>query len=473
MQKKRFFDFFEQWAADYSRYKKRFAYYWNDIIKFTNFFITENDSVLEIGCGVGDSLAAWKGCNKTGIDFSPAMIAEARKKYPELKFHVMEAENITLDEKFDVVILSNVIGYFENIIDVFTSVKKVCKPHTRVYISYYNFLWEPILHIGEFFGFKRKTPVQNWLSIHDIKNLLYLADFEAYHSTKRVLLPFHIPILSYIVNRYLAKLPILNSLCLNEFVFARPMPHFLNAEENTEFSTTVVIPARNESGNIENAITRLPEFGRHVEIIFIEGNSTDDTWAKIQEMQAKYKHSHDIKIMQQDGKGKGDAVRKAYQAATGDILMILDADLTVPPEELPKFYKAIATRKAEFINGSRLIYPMEKRAMRPLNTLANKGFGIVFSWLLEQNIKDTLCGTKVMFRKDYEKLTKNRSFFGDFDPFGDFDLIFGAYKLNLKIIDLPIRYQERIYGDTNISRFRHGFLLLRMVIFAAGKLKFW
>ncbi|OQY02755.1 MAG: glycosyl transferase, partial [Bacteroidetes bacterium 4572_117] len=240
-----------------------------------------------------------------------------------------------------------------------------------------------------------------------------------------------------------------------------------------EFSTTVVIPARNESGNIENAILRMPDFGKHLEIIFIEGNSTDDTWETIQAIQKKYDGKYDIKIGRQDGKGKGDAVRKGYDMATGDILMILDADLTVPPEELPKFYKALVSGKGEFINGSRLVYPMDKNAMRPLNIMGNKFFSMAFSWILEQAIKDTLCGTKVMFRKDYERLAQNRAFFGDFDPFGDFDLIFGAYKLNLKIIDLPITYRERTYGDTNISRFRHGFILLRMMFFAIGKIKFW
>jgi glycosyltransferase involved in cell wall biosynthesis len=220
-------------------------------------------------------------------------------------------------------------------------------------------------------------------------------------------------------------------------------------------------------------VLRLPDFGKHVEIIFVEGNSTDDTWEKIQEIQKKYEEKRDIKIARQDGKGKADAVRKGYEMATCDILMILDADLTVPPEDIPKFYEAIATGKGEFINGSRLVYPMEKNAMRFLNILGNKFFSMAFSWVLEQPIKDTLCGTKVISRNNYIRLKSNREFFGNFDPFGDFDLLFGAYKLNLKIIDLPIRYQERTYGDTNISRFRHGFILLRMWFYAVGKIKFW
>ena len=187
----------------------------------------------------------------------------------------------------------------------------------------------------------------------------------------------------------------------------------------------------------------------------------------------KYKDQFNIKIAQQDGKGKGDAVRKGYNMATGDILMILDADLTVPPEDLPKFYDAIASGKGDFINGCRLVYKMEKKAMRPLNLLGNKFFSMAFSWLLDRPFKDTLCGTKVIFRDDYIRLIKNRTFFGEFDPFGDFDLIFGAYKLNCKIAELPIRYRERVYGETNISRFKHGLILLRMCIFALKKIKFY
>jgi len=315
-------------------------------------------------------------------------------------------------------------------------------------------------------------PIQNWLSHHDIINLLYLSGFETYKMQRRILLPYNIPLLAFILNKYLVRLPFFNIFGLNQFIFARPAMD-PKSDVSQKYSTTVVIPARNESGNIENAITRLPKFGKHVEIIFIEGNSTDDTWETIQRIQDKYNGTHDIKIAQQPGKGKGDAVRKGYGMATGDILMILDADLTVPPEDLPKFYDALALGKGEFINGARLVYPMEKEAMRFLNTLGNKFFSLAFSWLLEQPIKDSLCGTKVMFREDYVKLIKNRKFFGEFDPFGDFDLLFGAYKLNLKIIDLPIRYQERVYGDTNISRFKHGVILLRMCIYAAGKIKFW
>ncbi len=468
--KQKFLDYFEKLAPKYSTYKKRFKYYWKDIINYSNYFLSSNETVLEVGCGTGDTIAGLKAKRKVGIDYSPKMIEEAKKNYPNIDFFVMDAENINLEEKFDVIVFSNVIGYFDNVLDVFESIKKNCTPKTRIFIASYNFLWEPILKFGEFIGIKKKSPRQNWLSITDINNLLYLSGFETYRTSRRIILPINIPIISFLLNKFFAKLPFINSLCLNHFVFARPI---FNIDKKIEYSTTIAIPARNESGNIENAILRIPKFGKHIEIIFVEGNSTDDTWEKIQEIQKKYENTHDIKIARQDGKGKGDAVRKAYSMATCDILMILDADLTVPPEDLPKFYHALTSGKGEFINGSRLVYPMAKNAMRPLNILGNKFFSLMFTWILEQPIKDTLCGTKVMFREDYIKLANNRYFFGDFDPFGDYDLIFGAYKLNLKIIDLPIRYQERTYGDTNISRFRHGFLLLRMVFFASGKIKFW
>ncbi|MCG8411126.1 MAG: glycosyltransferase [Bacteroidales bacterium] len=461
-------EYFDKLAVDRIKYRRRRKYYWKSITKYINYFLTNDKSVLEIGCGTGELIAEIKGKNKVGIDFSDKMIENAKNQFPDLDFRVMEAENLQFDQKFDVIVLSNLVGYLKDVQQVFEQVHKLSHSSTKIIITYYSYFWEPIIKIAELFRIKKKTPRQNWLSNLDIENLLNLAGFEVFRRNKRMLLPINIPIISFLFNRFLGALPFFNLFTLNQFLFARKIP-----SKKEEYSTSIVIPARNESGNIENAIKRLPKFGKHVEIIYVEGNSTDDTWETIQRIQQKYKDTHDIKITQQDGKGKGDAVRKGYSIATGDILMILDADLTVPPEDIPKFYDAIASGKGEFINGCRLVYPMEKDAMRFLNTIGNKFFSLLFSWLLEQPIKDTLCGTKVMFRTDYIRLQENRKFFGEFDPFGDFDLLFGAYKLNLKIIDLPIRYRERIYGDTNISRFKHGFILLRMCWYAAGKIKFW
>ncbi len=450
------------------------GYYWNEISNYCNYFSHEDSSVLEIGCGSGDLLSKVEGSRKVGIDFSEEFINWAKEKHSDKKieFLQMDANNIELNEKFDLIIISNLIGFVDDIQNVFEQVKKVSHPNTKVLVQYYNSLWEPLIKFSELIGLKKKTPTQNWLNSRDINNLLFISGFDVYRNSKRLICPFFIPVLSFILNRYLAKFPFFRFFSLNLYSFAKPFPENNENEYAQKYSTTVVIPARNESGNIENAILRLPKFGKHVEIIFIEGNSTDDTWQKIQEMQKKYSATHDIKIGQQKGKGKADAVREGYKIASGDILMILDADLTVPPEDIPKFYDAIAGGKGDFINGTRLVYPMDKEAMRFLNYLGNHFFSWAFTWLLDQRFKDTLCGTKVMFRTDYIKLTKNRKYFGEFDPFGDFDLLFGAHKLNLKIVEVPIRYRERTYGETNISRFKHGVILLRMCAFASRKCKF-
>jgi SAM-dependent methyltransferase len=459
--------------AEQTANRKLNLYYKRQIVRYCDYFSHDEFSVLEIGCGTGRLIGSLKGNNRVGIDFSPAMLEIARKNYPDVEFLQMDAEEIKIDRKFDLIIISDLVGYLEDVQAVFTSIQQLCHTNTKILVTYYNYLWEPVLKLGESLGIKLKTPIQNWLTQQDIKNLLFISGYDVYRDTKRILFPFYIPFFSGLMNKYIAKLPLIRYFCLNHYTFAKPLPVVTEEVAKLKYSVSVVIPARNESGNIENAILRLPKLGNHTEIIFIEGNSTDDTWDKICEIQEKYKDTHDIKTGRQKGKGKADAVRLGYEMASCDILMILDADLTVPPEDLGKFYHVMASGRGDFINGSRLVYPMEKEAMRFLNLLGNKFFSMAFSWLLDQPFKDTLCGTKVIFRKDYYKLKSNRSFFGEFDPFGDFDLIFGAYKLNLRIVELPIRYRERTYGSTNISRFKHGLILLRMCLFAARKIKFY
>ncbi len=464
-------DFFEATASTRDKWKEKNRYYWEDLENLCSFLVPEYASVLEIGCGTGDLLARLKAGKKVGIDYSPNMIGIAQKKYPDIDFIVMEAENITFKETFDYVILSNLIGYIEDIQRIFIELKKVCNPHTKVIVTYYNFMWQPLLNVAELFNLRMKQPQQNWLSKNDIKNILYLAGFDSFKEGESMLIPVNLPLFSNILNRYVSKLPLFRRLCITNYVIAKPFQMANDYKE--KFSVSVIVPARNESGNIENVVVRIPDMGCRTEIIFIEGASDDGTWQKIQDIYEKYKNVRNIKIAQQDGKGKGDAVRKGFDMASGDILMILDADLTVPPEDLPKFYGVIASGKGEFINGCRLVYNMDEKAMQFLNLLGNKFFSIMFSWLLDQKFKDTLCGTKVLFRCHYEQIKKGRSFFGNFDPFGDFDLIFGASKLNLKIVEVPIRYKDRAYGTTNIKRFEHGLLLLKMCFFAARKLKFY
>ncbi|MFA5926666.1 MAG: glycosyltransferase, partial [Patescibacteria group bacterium] len=437
---------------------------------FLKYNIPEGSSILEIGSGSGTLLNTLKPKRGVGIDISSEMVRIAKKKFKQLDFFVMDGQSISLNEKFDFVIISDTIGYFDDVELVLKKIRQVCHPRTRVIITYQNFLWLPLLDLAESLRLKMPSRRLNWLNLADIENLLALENYDTVKTGRRLLLPRYLPIISWFVNKYLARLPLINHLCLTNFIIARPV--FADQPDNKAFSVSVIIPARNERGNIENAVKRVPKMGKETEIIFVEGNSTDGTLDEIKRICKIYPNKN-IQYLTQDGKGKGDAVRKGFAVAKGDILMILDADLTVPPEDLPKFYNAIATGKGEFINGSRLVYPMEKEAMRFLNIIGNRFFSIAFTWLLGQRIKDTLCGTKVIFKKDYDQLVANRHYFGDFDPFGDFDLLFGSSKMNLKLAEVPIRYDARQYGSTNISRFKHGWLLLKMVAFALNKIKFY
>jgi len=457
---------FDRLAGDRDYWQRKSSYYYQDQQRYARFLVPEGLRVLEVGCGLGDLLAAVKPARGLGIDMSEMMVKEASRRHPSLEFRVADVETLEVNEQFDVIILADVLGHLLDIETALRRLRSCCTPKTRIVISYYNFLWEPFLRLAEWIGLKMPQQQQNWLSPADIHNFLRLADFEVVKTERRILLPKYIPLLSTFLNRFLAFLPGMNSLCLSQHIVAR----MRGPRATQEFSTTIVIPCRNERGNIQAAIQRTPPFGGHQEFIFVDGHSSDGTPEEIQRIIQAYP-TKDIKLLVQDGRGKGDAVRKGFALAMGDILMILDADLTMPPEDLPKFYDAIASDKGEFINGSRLVYPMEAEAMRFLNLLGNKFFSMAFSWLLNQRVKDTLCGTKVLFREDYDRLVKNRSYFGDFDPFGDFDLLFGASKLNLKILEVPIRYQDRTYGTTNIRRFAHGWLLLKMTFYGFFRLK--
>jgi SAM-dependent methyltransferase len=439
-------------------------WYHRRINEIYQFLVNPNQRILEIGCGMGSLISQLRPSHGVGVDFSPEMIARARQRHPEIEYHQLDAHDLSvLEGTFDVIIFSDTFNDMWDVQCALEQVKKFCSPHTRLIINFYSHVWQLPLMLAQKLNLATKMLTQNWLTPEDVNNMLLLAGFESIRTSREILWPLP---LGGFANRYLVKLWPFNSLALSNFVVARP-----SAVPVKSPSVSVVVAARNEAGNIKNIFGRLPKMGSRTELVFVEGHSRDNTFETIQKEIPLHPSTPSL-VFQQTGIGKADAIRLGFEKASGDILMILDADLTVPPEDLPRFYEAIATGKGEFINGVRLIYPMEKQAMRTLNFIGNKLFSLAFSWMLGQPIKDTLCGTKVMWREDYEKIAANRSYFGDFDPFGDFDLIFGAAKLNRKIVDLPIRYRERTYGTTNISRWKHGLLLLRMVAFAARRIKF-
>lgn len=463
-------DHFDRIAPQRDEWIARNRYFYETDHEYMRFLVGPSARVLELGCGTGSLLNALLPAHGVGVDISPGMIAAARAAHPHLEFHVGDMEDpeflATLGGPFDVIVLSDSIGILGDCQKTFESLHALCGRETRLVVAYYSHLWEPLLSLAEKAGAKMPQIPQSWLSLDDMSGLLDLSGFDVVKTEMKQLVPRRLLGLGNLINHYVASLPIVRSLCLRQYVVARSLRH----AELDKPSVSIVVPCRNEAGNIEAAITRTPRFCPDMEFIFVEGNSTDDTFGECERVKAAYPQ-FDIKVLRQDGRGKGDAVRKGFAAARGDILMILDADLTMPPEWLPKYYQAMASGKGEFINGSRLVYPHEKGAMQFLNSIANRSFAVIFSYLLNQRFTDTLCGTKVLRRVDYETIAANRAYFGDFDPFGDFDLIFGAVKQNLKVVEIPIRYADRTYGSTNISRFRHGWLLLKMVVFAYRKLK--
>jgi SAM-dependent methyltransferase len=432
--------------------------------------------VLEVGAGSGDLLAALPNPQRAGIDYLPELVERARGRHPNVRFDV---DDITTApdgklgtssiETWDAIICDRLCHSVLDVRALLAGMKRRLAPDGRIYLTAFNYLWEIPAQVAEAAGMKRPAPTANWLSDSDFRNLFDVTGLEVVRYEDRLLLPADVPGLSTALNRYLVRVPAMQHLSLYRVYVLRdrgavPAPR--------RASVSVIIPARNEAGNIPAAVARTPVMGSGTEIVFVEGHSSDDTWAAIQRTVQGYDGPLKLRAFQQTGKGKGDAVRLGFAHAAGDILMILDADLTVPPEELTIFYDVLAGGHADFVQGTRLVYPMEPGAMRFFNKLGNVAFSQLFTYLLQQPIKDTLCGTKVLWRKDYERIAAARAYFGDFDPFGDFDLIFGAARLGLKIAEIPVRYRDRTYGETNIQRWKHGWLLLQMSAVAARKIKF-
>jgi SAM-dependent methyltransferase len=464
--------FYEDHHEGIERARHARRYFYDRLARIIQVRVPAGQRVLDIGCGAGHLLAAVQPSYGVGIDVSGRAIAAAREHAPGLT--ILEGDGTDpavlarAGGPFDVILLVNVVTHLTDVQSALEALHPLCHRRTRVLIYSYSRLWQPVLRLAELLRLKHRQPPESWLPPEEIRGMLNLADFEVVRNDAHLVMPFYVPLLSELMNRYAGHLPFVESFSLMYGIIARPAPHRFAAAARP--TTSVVIPCRNEAGHIPSLVERLPDLGPGSEFLFVEGNSTDDTEAVLRRT-VEDNASRGFRFLKQPGKGKGDAVRAAFAEARGDVVLILDSDMGVAPEDVPKFVEALVRGKGEMVNGSRMVYPMEGKAMRFLNLLANKTFAWLFSWLLGQQVRDTLCGTKALYRDDYERIAANRSYFGDFDPFGDFDLLFGASRLNLRIVDLAVRYHERTYGETNISRFRHGFLLLRMVLFGARKLK--
>jgi 2-polyprenyl-3-methyl-5-hydroxy-6-metoxy-1,4-benzoquinol methylase len=451
----------------------RNRYYYGLVNRLLRFLIEPQKQVLSVRCGTGMLLAAVRPRRAKGIDICSEIIEIARQRNPTFDFAIgfpdteQFLELFHKDENFDY-ILFNEIGDTVDVLQAFQNLKPLCRRRTRLLVTTYNHLWEPFVTVAERLGMKVPRIPQNWLAPSDIRNLLKLAGFEALETHRIVLFPKYVPLLSTFLNQFCARLPLLNRFCMTEIVVARPL---LPPVSQKDVSVSVIIPCKDEKGNVEAALRRMPDLGRETEIIFCDDQSTDGTADEIMRARASYPHK-DIRLENGPGICKSKNVWTGFDTATCDILMILDADLTTMPEELVYFLDVIASGQAEFVNGSRLVYPVPKGAMNTANMLGNKFFSIAFSYLLGQRVKDTLCGTKVLWRSDWERIKPMVGSWGVNDRWGDYELLFGAAKLNLKILDLPVHYQERIYGSTKMTKvFRNGVVMLKMCWHGFLKLK--
>ncbi len=452
-----------------AQWRGRAQFFHDEDTRYLRFLIPPGLRILELGCGAGHTLAALQPARGVGIELIDALVEEGRRAFPQLELYVGDIEDETtfaaIEGVFDVILLVDTIGQLEDCQVLLQRLHRFCGRETRLIVVYYSHFWEPLLKLASLLHWKMREPTKNVLAPLDVKGMAELAGFDTITMERRILSPIAILGVGRLINRFLGPLPLLRQLALRHYVVCRS----LDCPSDKPRSATVVIPVRNERGSIEAAIRRLPRFCPDIEVIFVEGHSKDGTLDEVKRVIAKHP-AWDIKVIVQPGTGKADAVFSGFDAARGDILMILDGDLSVPPEWLCRFWHAIVSGRGEFLNGSRLVYPMEEAAMPLLNLAANRFFSIVFTWILNQRYTDTLCGTKVLWRSDYLRL-KSSSRLGHMDPFGDFDLIFGAARLSLKTLEIPIRYAARSYGQTQISRFRHGCLLLKMVTVAFLRIK--
>jgi 2-polyprenyl-3-methyl-5-hydroxy-6-metoxy-1,4-benzoquinol methylase len=462
-------DYFRRLALESPRHPVARDFLYRDLQDTLQRWVPPDASVLAVGGAIGDLLASLPNRERVGVVPAADLAAAAHQRHPDLSFESADVEHLPAGRKFDAVICDRLCHTVTDVRALLAGLRDRLSDDGRIFLTVYNHLWELPARGAEVLGLRIPAPTPNWLSHSDFENLFAITGLEMVRFDDRLMLPVPVPGVTEVVNRYVAKLPLVQRFSLYRLYVLRRRPA---TSQPRQVSVSVVVPTRNEAGNVAGAIARTPVMGTRTELIFVEGGSTDGTWETIQAALKEYRGPLQLSAYQQTGKGKGDAVRLGFSKATGDVLMILDADLTVPPEDLPVFYDVIASGQGDYVQGTRLVYPMEPGAMRFFNRVGNQAFSHLFTYLLQQPIKDTLCGTKVLWRRDYERLAAARHVFGDFDPFGDFDLIFGAARLNLKIVEIPVRYRERLYGSTNISRWKHGWLLLKMSGVAARKLRY-
>jgi len=451
-------EFQDRIASRRSEWIRANRYFYKRLERALQYIVEPGSRVLDVRCETGHLLASLMPAHGVGIEIGANMVAAAQFEHPHLHFMQSEPEDLDLPETFDYVLFNHIF----DTVDVLRALERIrqhCAPESKLVVINYNHLWQPILQLASSVGLRSKFVEPNWISENDIRGFFRLAGFRLVRKHRLLLLPKWTPLLSSLLNDFLARLPGFRRLCLMQILVARLLP---TPKRERDLTVSVIVPCRNERGNIQPAVERIPPMGKHTEVLFCDDQSTDGTPEEVERVRDLYPEK-DIRLVSGPGVCKAENVWTGFRAARGDVLMILDADLSVMPEELPAFLHALVDGCGDLVNGSRLIYPIQKNAMKLANQIGNKFFGLLFSFLLDQRIKDTLCGTKVLWRKDWLRLEKNLGSWGIPDLWGDYELLFSASKLHLEIVEVPVHYQERTYGVTKMTRvFSNGLRMLRI-----------
>ena len=453
---------FDEIASNYDYWKEKNSYYYDTIKTFVSRIIPPESSVLEVGCGTGEILDIVQPVRGVGIDISAKMVELAKQKFPQHTFIHSPIEDLQIDEKFDFIILVDVADHVYDIMDVFGVLYRFCKPTTRIILTTINPWWDPILMFMEKIGAKMPEGPHNFVEKGNLAKILELMDFSVSYSGYMLLFPKKIPFLSFLVNALGTRTWGLKKLSSMQYMLIQPS---VKNETDLGMGCSVVIPCHNEQDNIEDAVRRIPKMGRETEIIVVNDGSTDHTAQKVKELQGEIKN---LKLIDYSpNRGKGYAVKKGFEDASQEILMILDADISTLPEELPRFFHPLNKGMCQFVNGTRMVYPMENQSMRILNLFGNKIFGFIMSFITQQNLTDTLCGTKALYKSDFKRIQWG------LDKWGDFDLLFSAAKRGSRIMEVPVHYMSRKSGESKMKSFRHGLHLLRACFLGFKELVFF
>jgi len=443
-------DYFNSIAPEWDMWRSRNRFYHEYIKDLVGGAVVPDASVLDIGCGTGDVLNFVGPRTGVGLNVADRLTRLARQKYPNLQFHTVDADAVSLSDGFrpEYVISVNLLDHTYDVFELLASVRECVTERTLIVITTSNPLWAPLLWLASRIGRRSRESTRNFITNRDISSILRVLGFDVVEAALALPVPVRIPLLSSVLNAALPDLPVLRYASSTQYVAARPrIPR-------EPLSVSVVVPCFNEEGNVRACAERVPDMGAATEIIFVDDGSADGTRAAV--LAAMEEDPRVRLIAYNANHGKANAVRAGFDAAQNDVLMILDADMTVAPEDLPKFLAPLQGGTAEFVNGTRLVYPIEGHAMPTVNFVGNKAFCLLISWVLRQRVSDTLCGTKALLRRDYRSMPLSGS-----DRWGDFDLLFGAARQKLRILEIPIHYRERAAGESKMNVRRDGPRFLR------------